>query len=45
VELLAVSFDSPQPGAAFAGASLWVDVTAPEVADAIGAYLCRPRRC
>ena len=45
VELLAVSFDGPQPGASFIGASLWADVAAPEVADAIGAYLCRPRRC
>jgi hypothetical protein len=39
VDLLAVHFSGPEPGAEFLGADLWPDVTAPEIASAIFEYL------
>jgi len=39
VDLLAVHFSGPAPGAAFLGADPWPDVSAPEIADAAFEYL------
>lgn len=45
VDLLAVHFSGPEAGAAFLAADLWPDVTAPDVAEAILAYLIRGETC
>jgi hypothetical protein len=39
VDLLALRFSGPEPGAVFLGTDLWPDVSAPEVADAVFEYL------
>ena len=39
VDLLAVHFSGPEPGADFLGADLWPDLSAPEIADATFEYL------
>lgn len=39
VDLLAVHFSGPEPGADFLGADLWPDASAPEIADAAFEYL------
>jgi hypothetical protein len=39
VDLLAVQFDGCGAGARFAGAHLWPDISQPEIADAVAAYL------
>ncbi len=43
VDLLAVHFSGPEPGAEFIGANLWPDVSEPEIASATFEYLSEGR--
>jgi hypothetical protein len=45
VDLLSVQFAGPGCGAELIGVSLWADVTSPEIAAAIAAYLRGSNRC